>query len=452
MDFKKLVLEKKDKMLEDLVGFLKINSELNETEKTEDMPFGQGIEDSLNYMLELAKKDGFKTYKDGGYAGHIEYGEGEEIIGILCHVDVVGVGKGWITPPYSADVRDGKVYARGSMDDKGPTIAAYHALKILKDSGVKLNKRVRIILGTDEETGWRGINHYFEHNEIPSIGFAPDADFPLIYGEKGIMGVELGSNYADDELVYVKGGDRYNVVVDEAIAKTVSNYKNEFIKYCNANSLTGESKEVDGGYEYTLNGVSAHAMEAFKGINAATHMCSFLSKVVTNPLVNFVDDYLHNDIFLEKLGVKFKDAEMGDLTSNVGIVDINNTTGKCCIDLRYPINFSVDNFKEVLGKKIKMYGVNINKFSDKVPHYVSKDSQLVKTLYNAYVEYTNDLVNQPKTIGGGTYARALKNAVAFGMEMPGVESVVHQKNEYLELETLYTATAIYAKAIKDLGE
>ena len=142
-------------------------------------------------MLSTAKSDGFEIAQDGGYAGHIQYGNGEKIIGILCHLDVVPEGKGWTYPPYSATIVDNKMYSRGTTDDKGPTIASYYALKLIKDAGIKLKNQIRIILGTDEETGSRGIKRYLEVEKMPDLGFSPDADFPIIYGEKGILSFNI---------------------------------------------------------------------------------------------------------------------------------------------------------------------------------------------------------------------------------------------------------------------
>ncbi|HPJ23827.1 MAG TPA: Sapep family Mn(2+)-dependent dipeptidase [Bacillota bacterium] len=192
-------------------------------------PFGPEIRKALDMVLSLAAKDGFTVKNFDNYAGHIEYGEGEEILGILGHLDVVPAGDGgWIDPPFSATIRDGKIYARGAMDDKGPTVAAYIALKMIKDQGIKLNKKVRIILGCDEESGMRGIIHYLSKEKMPDLGFAPDAEFPLIYAEKGIYEYNFVGKQKDKLIKSMVAGERYNVVPDKCTVVLKKDLKKEF--------------------------------------------------------------------------------------------------------------------------------------------------------------------------------------------------------------------------------
>ena len=450
MNFKDVLQKNKEEYLNRLIDLLKINSILDETTANELMPFGKGINDCLEHFIEMAKKDGFDTVTDPGYAGHVEYGGNGKLIGILCHLDVVPVGDDWDHDPFDPVVKDGKVIARGAMDDKGPTLAAYLALKMIKDAGIELKNKIRIILGTDEETGWRGIDHYFTKYAMPEIGFAPDADFPLIYGEKGIIhGFVEGNGFNDEDVLFVKGGDRFNVVIGKALAATKKDHSIDFYEYLNQNNLLGSYKTEAGIHYYEVLGVAAHAMEPEKGVNAGTHLCNFLSKYTDNKLVHFIKENLHNEFNLEKLGLNHEHPEMGKLTCNVGILNISEK-GLCSLDIRYPIGLVFDNFINTLT--IKAEGLSLRDFSNKVPHYVDPKDPLVEGLYNIYVKHTGDNVNKPKTIGGGTYSRALKKAVAFGMEMPGDETVAHQKNEYLKLDAFYQAILIYLDAILFLGD
>ena len=184
MDFIKYANDNKENFLNDLKELLKIDTVLVEQPEVKEAPFGYNLVKALDYMLELGKKEGFVTKNIENVAGHIEYGEGEEVIGVLCHLDVVPTGDGWTYPPFVPTIVDNKIYARGSMDDKGACISSLYALKALKESGVKLNKKIRLIFGTDEETGSRGIARYLQLEKMPDLGFSPDADYPLIYGEK----------------------------------------------------------------------------------------------------------------------------------------------------------------------------------------------------------------------------------------------------------------------------
>jgi len=449
MDLLKLAQSKQEEMVKDLCDLLKIKSVTDMSTSKQNAPFGEGIKDCLEHFLEMAKKDGFNTLNDEGYAGVVEYGTSEDLVGILCHLDVVPAGGVWKYPPFSATIEDGKIYARGAMDDKGPTIAAYYALKIIKELGIKLNKKIQIILGTDEETGWRGIDHYSQKYQMPKLGFAPDADFPLIYGEKGIFNAFLVGDL-NDEIISIEAGERFNVVIDEATVILKNNHQDKFNEYLTNDNLKGTFKELTNGYEYKVFGVSAHAMEPFKGINAGTHLLSFLNTVLESPFISFIANNLHNEHFLKKLNLDLYHEEMKELTCNIGIIKIENQKLVVSLDIRYPIGFEENTFVNQMNEKLNK-AAQIVVVQNKAPHYVPRNSQLVETLYNVYKEFTGDEVNEPKTIGGGTYARALKEGVAFGMELPNQESVVHQPNEYVEINTLVKATAIYAKAILKLG-
>lgn len=452
INFEEILNNNKEDYVNRLIELLKHNSIYDESTSSEEAPFGQGILNCLNHFLKMAKNDGFKTFQDGGYAGVVEYGGTGKNVGILCHLDVVPVGDDWTHDPFDPVIKDGKLIARGAMDDKGPTMAAYLALKMIKDANIKLKNNIQIILGTDEETGWRGINHYFANHPKPEIGFAPDADFPLIYGEKGLIhGCIVGNGFKDEDVVSFRGGTRFNIVIDKAEAITKNDHGVEFLEYLNKNNLNGNYEKRGNEYYYQVIGTAAHAMEPFKGVNAGTHLACFLSKYTNNELVHFINDNIHNDFDLHHLGLNYQTDEMGSLTCNMGIVEIAEN-GKIGLDLRYPIGYSYERFTEVMTNKAEENNLKLVDFTNKVPHYVNPKDPLVEGLYQIYVKHTKDTVNKPITIGGGTYARALNKAVAFGMEMPGDETVAHQKDEYLKLEAYYQAILIYVDAILYLGD
>ncbi len=191
IDWQQQMSRLQGEMMERLKELCSIESVLDESTAGPGAPFGKGIAEALSYMLELGEQEGFRTKNVEGYAGHVEYGEGEETLGILTHLDVVPTGEGWISPPFAPEIREGKFYARGAQDDKGPAMAAFFALKLVKELGLPLNKRVRLIFGTDEETHWRDVDYYFQREPMPETGFAPDADFPIIHAEKGLLDLTL---------------------------------------------------------------------------------------------------------------------------------------------------------------------------------------------------------------------------------------------------------------------
>ncbi len=448
MDFYQIVLDKKDELLKKTEELLRIPSVLETFDAASETPFGKHINDALHYMLDMAKHDGFITKNINNFAAHVEYGKGKEILGVLCHLDVVPPGDGWTNPPFDPIIKDGKLYARGSGDDKGPTMAAYFALKLLKETGFKPNKRVRVILGTDEETGWRGINEYFKTEEMPDLGFAPDANFPLIYGEKGILSFDITGTIKESKLITFKAGDRYNVVPDYAECTLSIDLKNEFEKYISFHGLQGEIK----GDKYIVHGKRAHAMQPNLGINAAFILAQFLNEYIENPFIQFINEYLTFDHLGEKLRIDHYDEEMKEFTMNPAVYLYKNNEFKIGVNCRYPIGWDKDNAFLNLTAAVKGYKFKYQIVSDSPVHYVSKEDELVQTLHNAYIKYTDDTESQLITIGGGTYARSLRKAVAFGPNMPGRKDVAHQVDEYIYVDDLLKATAIYMEAIYQLSK
>ncbi|HEY8365068.1 MAG TPA: dipeptidase PepV [Haloplasmataceae bacterium] len=437
--------------LKDLQGLLRIPSVLTEFNPTSSKPFGEGIHQALMYMLDIAQRDHFTVKNVDNYAGHIEVGEGEEILGILCHLDVVPTGDGWKYDPFSATIDNGKIYARGALDDKGPTMVAYYALKILVDMNVKFNKRIRIILGTDEESGWRGLNYYLTKEPMPDLGFAPDANFPLIYGEKGILEGIFSGTCKENGLYKLAFGERTNVVPDKAMAIVDVKYKDAYLEYLKKTNNKGEVKNIDEKVcELIAYGKNAHAMEPDLGLNAGFVLLTFLNEHLDNQFIQFACKYLTFDSRMHKTDLNYRNEEMGDLTCNVGVGNYENGHFQLHLNFRYPIHTDVLGMTEILKQKASEFGFEYNVVKDSKPHYVDPNSDLVRTLHQAYIKYTNDTITPLMTIGGGTYARAMKNAVAFGPEFPNKEALIHQPNEYAELEDLYKACAIYAEAIYNL--
>lgn len=446
MDFTKIVDDNKELIITKAKELLRIPSVLTEFDPSNEFPFGEPIQKALEYMLNLAKEDEFIIKNINNYAAHIEYGQGKEILGVLCHLDVVPEGEGWTYGPFNPTVHDGKLYARGAADDKGPTMAAYFALKLLKEAGYQPNKRIRVILGTDEETKWRGIEKYLESEEMPTIGFAPDAMFPLIYAEKGLLSFEITGKTTDNSLLTFYSGKRLNVVPDYAECTLSLDLEKEYKQYLAFNEFDGEVK--DG--KYIAYGKRAHAMQPHLGINAAFVLANFLNEYIENDFIKYIIEYLAFDHLGDKLNINYYDKEMKEFTMNPGIFEYDKKRFNIGINCRYPRGWDKDSaFINIHASTVK-YHFKHKITEDKEVHYVDQEDELVKTLYNIYVKHTGDTVNKPLTIGGGTYSRALERAVAYGPEMPGREDVAHQIDEYIHVEDLLKATAIYMEAIYEL--
>ncbi len=469
LDWKKEVDQRKDALIQDTQKLLRIKSILDEENATEEAPLGEGVKEALDFMLDLGEKDGFTAKNVGNLAGHLEFGEGEEIVGVLCHVDVVPEGDGWTSDPFDAEIRDGKIFARGAIDDKGPTMAAYYAMKIVKEMELPLSKRVRMIIGTDEESDWRCVEHYFKHEEMPSMGFAPDADFPIIYAEKGISDFDLvqtGTCKETEkevlaEVISFQSGRRYNMVPDFARASLVVHFEQtevvqRYIDFLKKTELEGKYYIDNGELILELKGVSAHGMEPDNGKNAGILMASFLASLQIDnqacQYFEFVTRYLCDDSRGRKLGIAYADEITGDLTVNVGKLSYTKENGgRLCFNVRYPVTNDMEETKVKLQSLIDKEHFRLENFTDSKPHHVEEDDFLIQTLKRVYEQQTGEKA-ELLSIGGGTYARSLKSGVAFGPLFPGREDIAHQKDEYMIIEDLLKATAIYAQAIYELAK
>lgn len=448
MNYFNYATDHKEAMLDALKDLLRIESVLDHYDPDrKNAPFGEGIAKALNTMLDRGRKDGFETKDVNAHAGHIEWGEGDEILGILTHMDVVPATTGeWTRPPFEPTIENEKIYARGSMDDKGPTIAAYFAMKFLRDLGVKPKKRIRLIMGTDEETAWRGIEMYLKKETMPTAGFSPDAEFPVIHGEKGIFSFDLEGPFKKGPLKSFEAGERYNVVPDTARAVVDPDLREVFEMYIEDNMLDGRIE----GKTYILEGKSAHAMSPEKGNNAAYHLATFLSRHIDAPFLSLVADMLAFDHMGKKLGIALYDEVLGNLSMNAAIFRYDDKGASIGINCRYPQGFDEASAKEAVEEAVDAYGYHYVQRTNVPLHLVPADDPLVATLMRCYKDATGDTQAKPITIGGGTYARALDKGVAFGLVMPGRDDVAHQVDEHIFIDDLVRATAIYMDAIEKL--
>ncbi|MBO1199610.1 dipeptidase PepV [Staphylococcus simiae] len=461
--WKEKVQQYEDQIINDLKGLLSIESVRDDSKASTETPVGPGPREALDYMYEIAQRDGFATYDVDHIAGRIEAGKGEDVLGILCHVDVVPAGEGWDSHPFEPVETENAIIARGTLDDKGPTIAAYYAVKILEDMKVDWKKRIHIIIGTDEESDWKCTERYFQTEEMPALGFAPDAEFPVIHGEKGITTFDLvqqsivdDKDEPDYELQSFTSGERYNMVPDHAEARVLvkenmTDVIQDFEYFLEQNQLQGESLVDSGILVLTVEGKAVHGMDPSIGVNAGLHLLKFLSSLNLDnnaqSFVAFSNRYLYDSDFGEKMGMKFHTDVMGDVTTNIGIINYDNEQGgRFGVNLRYPEGFDFDKAMERFKSEIDNDGFEIEIGKVQVPHYVDKNDPFVQTLVQAYRNQTNDMT-EPYTIGGGTYARNLDKGVAFGAMFSDSEDLMHQKNEYITKKQLFNATSIYLEAI-----
>ncbi|WP_442600279.1 dipeptidase PepV [Neobacillus sp. D3-1R] len=460
------VIKRKDVLLDDLKGLLRIESIKDLSSKTETSPMGRNVAEALDFMLDLSENSGFNTKNLDGYAGYLEYKNNEqsdEYVGVLCHVDVVPATGVWTTPPFEPTIREGKLFARGAIDDKGPTMAAFYGLKIVKELGLPLKNNVRIIFGTDEESGMSCMKHYQDVEKMPALGFAPDAVFPMINAEKGQLNIKLSlkdeqkNEDAPLRVVSFKSGSRVNMVPESATVILEGEFEalaQNFEVFCHENQLRYEHNVHGNQLELTLFGVSAHGMEPHKGQNAGTTLAQFLSnysfKDSANPFFSLLA-LLHEDFNGVKLGVEFSDSITGPLTVNPGILSYEQDgEGTVYLNVRCPVTTDYEETKKKLIKKIEGTGFVVAEIRESQPHHVDAEEPMIKILQKVYQEETNQEPTLLST-GGATYAKFMEKGVAFGACFPGKEMTAHQKDEYIEIDDLLKATAIYARAIYELG-
>lgn len=414
-----------NQLVQSLQEAIRIPSKFSEPKP--DAPRGEDVKKCIEFFVELGQKLGFEQSRAiNGLLCSFEIGKGEEFF-ILSHADVVPEGEGWSVNPYGGEIIDGKIYGRGALDDKGPTIAVMYAVRSLIEEGKTPTKKIKFVIGGDEE-GFPKVDSKFALNDLSAmdvyrnkcgkltVGFSPDADFPVIYAEKGILHLELRCK--SEEVSALCGGERANVVPNSAYA-------------------------ILNGQKITTSGISAHGSTPEKGENAIVKLLKTLSQ---------------NSLLAKKLYSLFEytdgrgmdidcfDNESGALSLNVGIAKLEKDTLCFTVDLRYPVTKNKD---EILQKIKSVWKGTVKEIEHKKPLYVSKDDSLVKNLLSSYREVTKDN-SEPIAIGGGTYARELEKGVAFGALFPNQENRMHMADEYVSIENLKKTFLIYKKAIEKL--
>ena len=418
-------------------------------EDDERYPFGKANAECLDYALQVCADFGLRTKNLDYYAGFGEIGSGEQLLGIIGHLDVVPTGKNWNSDPFEMVIKDGKLYGRGVGDDKGPMVAALFAVKYLIDSKVDLAKRIRIVFGCNEESGFGCIKHYVEKEGHFDLGFTPDGPFPCCFGEKGIIHLRFSTpNKIFKEL---KGGLATNVVADSCqLVIPASGIKTEeMIKFFAQSPITDYSLiEEDDKLTLAVTGKGAHASMPEDGINAISYALSALAVgQVNDEAVQEFYQKINTELNGESSGVHFTD-QYGELTLNVGNIDLIADKIVFDIDIRCPFTIANQEVITNLQKNFKYWQVEV--LEDKPGLYQPEDSPFVKLLTETYNEISgND--KKPITMGGGTYARGINNTLAFGVS-EDEDNHIHDANEFLREDNLLRYTTIYIKTLLKMLE
>lgn len=411
-------------------------------------PFGPQVRRALDTALADARAMGFQVRNYDGYAGDVEMGRGEETLGILCHLDVVPAGDGWQVDPFAAVMEGDRMYGRGTSDDKGPAAAALFAMRAVKEAGIPLKKKVRLILGCDEESGWEDMAYYAQHAQMPETGFSPDASFPVINTEKGLYHLALNAPTAQAGLRILSfdAGERPNVIPGLATARIRGGEEEAraAVAYGQAMGFHIAAQAEAGEVLITSTGVTGHAAFPEGGKNAVGQLLLTLRELGAQGAVKTLADKVGMEYDGGSLGVKVADGTSGPLTCNLGIIRVNPERVYATLDIRYPLLADPKQLLKAIQAALPGIGVTVQ--SLKSPHHVPAESELVQGLLAAYHEETG----RPKAavaIGGGTYARCLKEGVAFGSAFPEDEELAHQAGEYLSIKGLMANVRIFANAI-----
>lgn len=451
----------KDKIINSTCEIINIPSVFSDNDNS-GTPFGIHTVEALNYILNLGKSLGFRTKNIDNKCGYIEFGEGDKLLGIIGHLDVVPAENDWTYSPFNSTIENENIYGRGAIDDKGPVIAALYAMKSVSDN-YKLNKRVRLILGLNEENDWKCIERYKQTEELPDIAFSPDANFPCIYAEKTIESLYLKQKYIKNPTLYIEEISTNNNAIN-----VVPKYCSITLKYDNKKiaKLKENLRTLINNHNYNINiekidnssiklislGASSHAAHPELGVNALSRLLIIVNKVfnlynVKLDILEYSSKYIGDDYTGKKLGIDFKD-ESGILTLNTAQFILKDDILSLGFNLRIPVTVDYNKIEEAFkGYCSESLEIKVARIQE--PLYIEKSNDIVKQLCDIFNNYNNSNL-EPIAIGGGTYARAFDNCVSFGPQMPNAKDMCHQTDEYISIDNLLFCTKVYAEAILTL--
>lgn len=441
------------------------------------MPYGRGVDRALRYMLELGERLGFTAKWVDGYAGHLEYGSGDELAAVLVHVDTVHEGTGWTVDPFGGELRDGVIYGRGASDNKGPAIVALYALRAIADSGIVPRRAFRVIVGTNEENGMTDMDRYLAAEKLPDYAFVPDAGYPIIHAEKAyyVLRIRQGRNSPEAgrsphaqapplAIVSVAGGQAANVVPDrcEAMLRTPEDsghWAEKLRQYAAADSRIAIERLDAHTVRVWAEGRSGHGSYPPSGINAIAHMAAFLHLLAEEEVlrkdgmcefVRFLHGRIGFEAFGESLGIACSDGDYGRLTVNLASIRADEERQEATLNVRVPPTVDDRATIESLRGELRAYGIELDIADYLAPLFVPPEHPLIRKLSRAYETVTGEPARL-LAIGGGTYARKLRNrGVAFGAGFPGTDTNVHRPDEFVRLEDMMRHGEICTQAIYEL--
>lgn len=439
------ILKYKEEIIRDLECLLKIKSVSADRTATAQ---------ALNFMLNRAEEMGFETKNIDNMAGHIQFGTVGKLVGILTHLDVVPAGDGWSVEPFTLSRKNGRLYGRGIVDDKGSAVVALYALKALKDSGVVPRCRIRLILGTSEEIGMQDMDTYFAQEERPTMAFTPDAEYGICHCEKGILQLEVSSRRHDGTILNeFRSGNAVNAVSGKAYAliDCTENEEIQIRRIADAKIGAYDFSHTIEGIKVMAHGTAAHGSTPELGVNAGLQLLRILSagfgQTVLGSLCSFLDDAIGLETDGRSLGIACHDEPSGALTVCVGMIDIDSSVSKAAIDIRYPVTADCSEILNKICERASYDGLKVTVLHHDAPLYLPKEHPVIQILNEAYREVMGTDAKIYAT-GGGTYARTLNNCgVAFGPIFDGDDCRIHNSDESIDENNFWLHTQICATAV-----
>lgn len=443
-------------LVKDTVKLVNVPSVSEETGNS-DMPFGEGCLRALELALDMGRRMGFEARNHENFCGSLLWrGKSEKEIGIFGHLDVVPEGTGWQYQPYDAVVTGGMIIGRGAADNKGAALSAIYAVKYLMDSGYQPEHSIRMFLGCNEEAGMKDIEYYTEHNPMPEFSFTPDAAFPVCHGEKGVMEIDAEVEIHSEVLKKFTSGIASNAVPGDASA--VLQAEAEHLKQVIPKEAAYAITDCGNGQtKIEVKGIAAHAAFPEGSESAEVKLASILlaSDILDEEARRLMEGIVavFGDYHGVGIGVPYEDEVSGKLTHVGGMARMEDGVFRQNINIRYTITANRSMMIETITKTLEKQGFVIKHVRDSAPSFVDKAEPVVQKLTAICNKHLGTKL-EPYVMGGGTYARKLRNAVGYGPGIPGDDKRfgtkrggAHQPDEYVEIQRLRKAVAIYAEAI-----
>ena len=450
-----------DEMIKDLGRLISVRSVRGP--ESEGAPYGSGPREALLLAKEMLNAQGLEVSEFEDIIISADIGPGSPEIGILAHLDVVDAGEGWDTDPFSMVIKDGKILGRGTSDDKGPSIAAMYAMYCANDLCPQLNKGMRIILGSGEEMGCHDIEQYLSKITPPPNVFTPDASFPLVNIEKGRFLPFFKAVWNEEKslprVLSITGGKTTNIVPDKAEAIIEGFELSDVLDACQKHTavtgVTLVSHEDNGRIIISAAGKSAHAASAPVGNNAQTALLEMLAAMPFAPgegqkhIIALSRLFPHGDCSGNALGIAMSDKETGELTVNFSVISYDTLGVTGHFDSRTPSCADNVNLPEMTRAKLDSEGFEMTHHDITRCHHTHEDTPFIRTLLGIYNEYTGNK-GECLSMGGTTYVHGIKGGVAFGCGIPGVDTLIHGANEYINVDHLILSAKMFAQAIIDI--